>query len=692
MLAAALAIVITAGPALVAIPDEAGAQVLVEAAIYQAVAADLDGDGRGEIVVLTHGDGSAIAASAWRETAAGWRQVGRPLEVVPGATIPGVAWLGSPVRLVVRAVDGAERVTLLRQPAYREATDGSACCLLVDDLVLGPDGLRLVPAAATRIAVDAVWAVDLDGDGTDELVSTTSVPPLGDTSFPTDARVYRWSGDRFTVTDTRLNVGSGDTPFALGDSDGRPGEELAIIATAGRPALYRVALGVGDTLLTEDAGLVALDAEAVPLDDGRGIALLTSTGTLAVRPWPSGAPLGPVLGEVPMGDASIIGTVALAGIESLIVRQTIGGDRVHALGLPTLAPPRFGAITRSPAAAAFGSGPVAPFVGPLPGGLPDGSAAIISGGRLLGTGPAADAVPFSGLPFATLAGAQPIGLVGADGSQIALLHAPTAVAAPIDPRGGRMDPPSLNSSAAVTVAPFDLARQPEVDDAEFEPPDEGAIPIGARRSVLAGPAGFAVQVDAPAGSRVYVATDDPSVVSATASVPEAGTVRVQITPPSVATPNARFRAILGVTTPAGHGYLAAWEVRVLDRSPPLDVSVVTPIGSGEVDVAGRSTAYSTVTVDGQPVAVDGEGRFAVRWPAPPWPTEIAIVATDPFGNVASATVTGIGWLDYRGLPWIGIVAVGVAIAAAVLYLRVPRVSQPPRRADDDAGLEELEPD
>ena len=34
------------------------------------------------------------------------------------------------------------------------------------------------------------------------IVTTTSVPPLGDTSFPTDARVYRWSDDGFTITDT----------------------------------------------------------------------------------------------------------------------------------------------------------------------------------------------------------------------------------------------------------------------------------------------------------------------------------------------------------------------------------------------------------------------------------------------------------------------------------------------------------
>ena len=681
--AAALAIVITAGPALVAIPDEPGAQVLVEAAIYQAVAADLDGDGSREIVVLTHGDGSAIAATAWRQSAAGWRRVGQPLEVVPGATIPGVAWLGSPLRLVVRAVEGGERVTLVRQPAYRDATEGPACCLLIDDLLLDPAGLRLEPTAATRISVDALHVVDLDGDGTDELVTTTSVPPLGDTSFPTDARVYRWSDGRFTVTDTRLPVGSGDTPFRLGDSDGRPGDELAIIATAGRPDVYRVSLGIDDALVTEEAGLLALDAEAVAVDDGRGIALLSRAGTLSVRPWPAGAPPGSPIGEVPMEDATILGTVDLAGTPSLIVRQTIGGDRAHAFGLPTLAPPRFGAITRSPAAAAFESGPVAPFVGALPGGIADGSAAIVYAGRLLGDGEA-------GSPFATLGAAQPIGLVGLERSQLALLHGPDAAASPLDPRGGRLDAPRLLEAAAVTVAPMDLVRQSEQDDAGLDPMTTSAVLVGARNSVLVGPSGFVARVDAPPGSRVYVAVDDPYAVAASAAVPAAGSVRVPI--PASQTPGARYRAALAVTTPAGRSYLATWEVRVLAEAPPLEASVATPFGSGSVDVTGRSAAYATVTVDGQPVAVDGEGRFAVRRPAPPWPTEIAVAAADPFGNIASRTLSGVGWFDYRSLPWIPIVVAGVALAGTFLFLRVPRVSQLPRRADDDAGLEELEPD
>jgi hypothetical protein len=69
-----------------------------------------------------------------------------------------------------------------------------------------------------------------------------------------------------------------------------------------------------------------------------------------------------------------------------------------------------------------------------------------------------------------------------------------------------------------------------------------------------------------------------------------------------------------------------------------------------------------------------------------------IEVDDSFGNVARATVTGIGWLDYRTLPWVPIVAAIVGMAALVLVLRVPRTSPLPRRADDDAAFEEIEPD
>jgi hypothetical protein len=261
----------------------------------------------------------------------------------------------------------------------------------------------------------------------------------------------------------------------------------------------------------------------------------------------------------------------------------------------------------------------------------------------------------------------------------------------MDPRGGRLDQPVELPDAALTVAALEQALSPEAHDAVFDPPITGAVSLGARNTIGVGSDGFVVSVEAPAGSRVYVTGLDPSVAARVVTVPASGRVDVRMAEPEVALPGTRYRASLGVTTPAGHSYLASWDVRVLD-APALDVRVVTPLGSGDVEVTGRSAPFASVSVDGAPVPLDPDGRFAVRRAVPPWPTELAVTATDPLGSTTMTTVTAVGWFDYRALPWIWIVAAGVAIAGTWLYVRVPRTRPMPRRADDDAGFEELEAD
>jgi hypothetical protein len=282
MLAAALALVITAGPALVAIPDEPGAEVVAAGSLVQAVVADVDADGAREILALVAGDDGTIRLVGWRDGDGGWEPMGLPIAVAAPSNDPQVTWIGTPARLVVRRVADAERVTLVRQPEFLDGEAGERCCLLLHDIVVEAGRLRVAQAAPRVRAVDAVWTVDLDGDTVDELVATRSLLPVGGISYPTESLVYRWASDRLTLTESRLEIGSGDTPFLLGDSDGRPGEELGLIATQGRPALYRLSLGTGDGLVAEDAGTTADAAAAVTIAAGRGVALLAGGG-LAVH-------------------------------------------------------------------------------------------------------------------------------------------------------------------------------------------------------------------------------------------------------------------------------------------------------------------------------------------------------------------------------------------------------------------------
>lgn len=689
MLSAAIASLVTAASFLVTIPAEPGGVILVEGALLQAVAADVDGDGSREVVVLSGGagDGSTML-DAWTEGRDGsWSRLPNGPTVVAPAAPATPAALDSPVRLIVRRIGDEDRVTLLRQAGAEVA-----CCLSVQDVIGTDSGLRLVPVAPLGPSVGAAWAVDLDGDGTDELVATRSLTPLGDISYPVDAYLHRWTGGSFEVTTTRLPAGSGDTPFPLGDSDGRPGEELAIIATLGRPELHRISLGDGDELVMEDAGIVATDATAVPIGEARGIATLTGADTLAIQSWPAGGELAPPVAERPLEDGELVGVIEMDRTSRLVVRQPGTADRLHVLGLPTLTPPLFGAVTRTEAAAALLSGPVASYVGPLPGGDADGMPAVIYSGRLLSAlEPPETVVPVPGRTIATLAGAEPLGLVGRDAASVALFHAPPGPALP-DPAGGRLDPPVARTGAAVSVAPLSLMLTPEDDAGSLTPAIRNAVMLDERRTIGVGGDGFVATIEAPPGSRVYVAGTDPSVPGAVFGVPDGGSLVVPMPPPSTGTPEPRYRAALAVVTPAGRGYLASWDVRVLTEPPSLRATASTPFGSWAVEVVGAAAAFSTVTVDGRPVTVGADGTFTERVEAPPWPTEIVVRALDPLGNEARSVVVGIGWFDYRQLPWIPMAGLLVAAVAITFYLRVPRTEPAPRPADDDASLEELDPD
>ena len=692
MLAALLVALVSAAPALppqpppavASVPDEPRSVVLPHTGpTLQALAADLDADGAPELVRLVGGDGESVVAEAWRDGAEGWITVGELVVVPerPSGDRADVDYIGRPVRLLLRHVNGRDRVTLVRQPRYAEPGTGSEdCCLVLDDLVVRDGALALARVAEPAASVDAVFAIDLDGDGTDELVTARSLPPLAGISYPTEARVYRWAGPAFAepVT-TELPIGSGDTPFILGDSDGLRGAELAIVSTVGRPALFRISLDDGDFLRVESAGLAVTDALAVPVEGGRGVAVVGPVVGLAVMSWPRGAEPDPPVGELPMENARMLGLTEIRGEPRLVVHGT-DSTSFHVLALPELGPSST-EMTPTVAAWTHASGPVGPYAGIIPGGGPGGEPAVIVAGRVLGTGdPPSDA---------TLAGAQPIGLVGQGRAWLAIQHGPMSFG-PLDPAGGRLDAPNRQVNASVTLAPLNSALRREADRGVLEPEVRSATTL-ADGALAMSADGFVAVIEAPPGSRVYVAPSDPSALGPAHVVPRSGELEVTVPPPS-ADGSSRFRAALTVVTPAGDSYLASWGVVVLDGPPPLGATTDTPLGSAEVEISGSTAPYATLSVGGKRVAIDADGRFTTTVSLPPWPTEIVVVAVDPLGTEARLSLTGIGVFDYRSLPWIPICAVLLGIAAMVLYLRVPRARAAPQTASEAGTVEELEPD
>lgn len=670
-----------------AVPDEPGAFVLPEAAILQTVVADLDGDGRRELVRLIRGDGDAALAEVWVEKGPGWGLLGEPVEVVPpsrvGTRIDPV-YQATPVRLLVRHVEGAERVTVASQPHFEEIDVGEPCCLLLHDIVIEPGGVaRRDEVAAASDFADAVLVIDLDGDGTDELLVTQSLPPLGDISYPTLARVHRWAGDAFgPPVVTELSIGSGDSPFLLGDSDGLPGEEAAIISTLGPPGLFRISAGPGDRLTVDDAGVTADQAMAVPLAGGRGVALTGPVVGLFVASWPPGGPVSSPVGTSQLSDVRLVGTVATEGEPRLAVHRPSSAT-LHLLSLPELTPWRDTLIARSLAAARLSARPPDPYVGLLPGG--DGG--VVHAGRLVT--PTAVGDPSTPRPIATLAGAEPIGFVG-DETLLAIHHAPLGPAAP-GPVGGPLTVPVVLPLAWTSIVPFDLVRSPEADAGALDASLRGAIRLDDGDDVAVGRNGLTAEVAAAPGSRVLV-SDGASVSRLPVVVPDGGSVEIPLGVAAADAGTTRRRARVVVTTPAGHAYLAAWDILTLAGPPPIEAEATTPFGSSAVQVAGVTLSHAAVRVGGRTVEVGPAGRFVTRVELPPWPTDVVIEVDDTLGNVARTTVTGVGWFDYRGLPWVPLVAGVVGVAALVLLLRVPRLNPLPRPADDDSALEELEPD
>jgi hypothetical protein len=664
-----------------------------------AITADLDGDGDREIVRLTE-EGQAMdhAVDAWEYDGARWSTIGSAELSRVGEYQDALSQGGDPAAILRVQMAGRERVLALSAAFVPGDPNLATCCLTISELQLARAGsLELRRLQRVDGGAQTIWATDMDGDGSDELVLHESAYATTEEEQTATIRVLRWNGSGFDEvfehTDRQLLYG-----VTVGDSDGVAGQDVLLApGTDGR--IRRLAWVEGGIRLEQ----ASIDAGEPPEGWIVGVAddaIVLSLGQeLRVVRWPRGQSATTVdrLGTLAYPGVGLVGE----GPDALVVVQSdfpFGNRRVPTAAIHDLRLRSLGEVAANPATEGlweFLGGPVAgaqgsiqrniyPWSGPFYGGLSEGSPAYVSSGMLIQPG---GPDGFTVRPIASLIGVQPIGRAGPDDAWVVLT-------------GGYSPPPGVAyltwggspgdwGRLAVTRLDRLLVADDETNATSFEL--RGAVetardPHGSM--LMAEGDGFQVSITAPAGSAVIVANgmllDEHQVGTEPLLIDVAPLNRRQES-------NQSLEATILVVTPDGRATTQRWSGTFVREPPEIEVSATTDVMALSATLAGHASQGSQVIANELPIETDAEGQFTASIDAPLWPSRVVVTARDPLGNEATAVVEVLGVVDYRGLPWAAILLAVTLMAGGVLYARTPqhRAATIP---EGDARLEELELD
>lgn len=672
-----------------ALPAEAPSRTL-PGPTYGAVSADLDGDGAPELVRLVAAfDGSGrMAVDAWRQPPSGdpvslgevpIRRDASVDEQLSGLPRPGTdgtlpLQVNDAARLLVLRDHGRPRVVVAA--IGLNVPDGRPCCLTLLEVGLA-GSLTLTPVGGQQQDAIGVLPVDLDRDGVDELVAIE----LPDTAQRLPLRIYHPLAPAVRPRTVVLDVAAIDVATAIvGESDGVAGDELLAVAnraTADQPSdpvLIRLSWRNGAPVV-DIAALEVPGPFALLPHGGRPLIVLSSSelGQTLAASWPAGGPFAvEARASVAIEPLTVVGS---GTAERLLARASDATSSVVAVDAALRSEPYLRATPAAAGLAAEGYAPFAPYVGPWPGG-PDGTGdapAYVVAGQLI-----QDGAP---RPMVALAGVEPVGSMGTSGRVTALL---------LRDASRQSSGPTLGEATPgnVVLVPTQQVLTPETHDGQLPIGLRGAVPVpgDANRLVTPGPS-FDLLVNGPIGTTVVALLDgeQPAFAQTGGS---AG--RVVTLPVNVGERQSADLRVLAVT-PSGAGYATAWRIEQRATAPALTVS--TPVISlgGSVHLDGMTDPEATVEVRGTPVDVGRDGHFSVTVSAGLTPVDVEVQAIDIVGNRARQTLSVVGWIDYRRLPWLGIVIVLTLAAAAALWQMAPGPRRWVRRGpDDDAGLEELD--
>jgi hypothetical protein len=332
------------------------------------------------------------------------------------------------------------------------------------------------------------------------------------------------------------------------------------------------------------------------------------------------------------------------------------------------------------------------YVGPVPGGM-SGSEAFIYHGHLVSIDPRRGDGGVVVTDVSAMPGTEPIGLFGAGSELLAMARSAVpsrGFAFDATREGGQLTQPAGGlRTATMVVSEAAAALAPEADDGLLQPDPQGPVRVepGPNEPLVLAGGSFTLPVVAPPGTQLQLRVGD--VVTDT-PVPQDGVAQLLVGTDELEDGD-EVRATLLAITPTGQGYGSGWTVSMHTQPPALSASTPFAPLSFDVGVSGRTSPDASVAVDGAPVPVAADGRFDVAVGAGLWPRDVQIEATDPLGNRNSTTVSVVGLVDYRQLPWIPIVALLTILAGMVLYLRVPRAKPATTSGSmTDATLEDLD--
>jgi hypothetical protein len=311
----------------------------------------------------------------------------------------------------------------------------------------------------------------------------------------------------------------------------------------------------------------------------------------------------------------------------------------------------------------------------------DGRPSYVTGGMTVQPGGPAG---FVTRPFGSLIGAQPVGAAGQHDAFVAVVTgfftppgAASLYAGAPDPTQGRV----VMTPASSLLAEDDAAALPTVDV-------RGAVETEGGTSLLAHADGFEVVVSGPPGTVVLIGPNfeervigtEPLVIDV---VPRGRTTNSR---------DQRFERVLLMLTPDARGSAMVIEGTFVRKAPELVARADTDLFSLRSRISGLASEGVIVTVDGVPAEHNQYGAFHAEVDAPIWPREVVVVARDAVGNETASRLEIVGFIDYRGLPWVPILGVATLAGGIFLFVRTPRRRSTPSAAWGDGALEEIDPE